>query len=125
MLIFMALLVASGLALTTPTLAQEEVAAFEYSAVVKLTRSGQFQAEVWRRDVSTGQRDLVWSKRDSYPTLAAAEIEACTALTKYFDETFSCLRAAPQKAAQHKAAAKPSDPSVTRKSAVRGKAAKD
>jgi hypothetical protein len=125
MLILMALLVASSLALMTPTVAQEEVAAFEYSAAVKLTHSGQFQAEVWRRDVSTDRSDVVWSKRESYPTLAAAEIDACTALHKYFDEAASCSRAASQKAAQQRSAPKPSDPSVARKRAVREKAAKD
>src|SRR4030095_16569424 len=84
------LLVASSLRLTTPTLAQEQAAAFEYSPVVRLMRSGQFQAEVWRRDVRTDNSDLAWSNREIYPTAAAAVIEACTSLRKNFDVTFSC-----------------------------------
>ncbi|RPI40217.1 MAG: hypothetical protein EHM67_09570 [Hyphomicrobiaceae bacterium] len=85
------LLMASSLALTTPALAQEQVAAFEYSPVVRLVRSGQFQAEVWRRDVRTDRSDLAWSNREIYPTTAAAMIEACTSLRKNFDAAFSCL----------------------------------
>ena len=84
------LLMASSLALTTPALAQEQVAAFEYSPVVRLVRSGQFQAEVWRRDVRTDRSDLAWSNREIYPTTAAAMIEACTSLRRNFDAAFSC-----------------------------------
>ena len=85
------LLMASSLALTTPALAQEQAAPFEYSPVVRLVRSGQFQAEVWRRDVRTDRNDLAWSNREIYPTTAAAMIEACTSLRKNFDAAFSCL----------------------------------
>jgi uncharacterized membrane protein YgcG len=84
------LLMASSLALATPTLAQEQSTAFEYSPVVRLMRSGQFQAEVWRRDVRTNHSDLAWSNRETYPTAAAAMIEACTSLRKNFDVPFSC-----------------------------------
>ena len=86
------LLMASSLALTMPVaLAQEQASAFEYSPVVRLVRSGQFQAEVWRRDVRTDRSDLAWSNREIYPTTAAAMIEACTSLRKNFDAAFSCL----------------------------------
>jgi hypothetical protein len=81
---------ASGLALAMPTLAQEQASAFEYSPVVRLVRSGQFQAEVWRRDVRTDRSDLAWSNREIYPTTAAAMVEACTSLRKNFDAAFSC-----------------------------------
>ena len=85
------LLMASSLALTMPVaLAQEHAAPFEYSPVVRLVRSGQFQAEVWRRDVRTDRNDLAWSNREIYPTTAAAMIEACTSLRKNFDAAFSC-----------------------------------
>jgi hypothetical protein len=84
------LLMASSIALTTPALAQEQVAAFEYSPVVRLVRSGQFQAEVWRRDVRTDRSDLAWSNREIYPTTVAAMIEACASLRKNFDAAFSC-----------------------------------
>jgi hypothetical protein len=84
------LLMASSLALTTPALAQEQASAFEYSPVVRLVRSGQFQAEVWRRDVRTDRSDLAWSNREIYPTTTAAMIEACTSLRKNFDAAFSC-----------------------------------
>ena len=84
------LLMASSLALAMPALAQEQAAPFEYSPVVRLVRSGQFQAEVWRRDVRTDRSDLAWSNREIYPTTAAAMIEACTSLRKNFDAAFSC-----------------------------------
>ena len=85
------LLMASSLALTMPVaLAQEHAAPFEYSPVVRLVRSGQFQAEVWRRDVRTDRTDLAWSNREIYPTTAAAMVEACTSLRKNFDAAFSC-----------------------------------
>ena len=85
------LLMASSLALTMPALAQEQAAPFEYSPVVRLVRSGQFQAEVWRRDVRTDRTDLAWSNREIYPTTAAAMVEACASLRKNFDAAFSCL----------------------------------
>jgi uncharacterized membrane protein YgcG len=116
------LLMASGLALTTPALAQEQATAFEYSAVARLMRSGQFQAEVWRRDVRTDQRDLAWSNRELYSTPAAAMIEACTSLRKNFDLTFSCSRAAeparsraPANSSTTAAATKSPVPAVQRK----------
>jgi hypothetical protein len=85
------LLMASSLAMAMPVaLAQEQASAFEYSPVVRLVRSGQFQAEVWRRDVRTDRSDLAWSNREIYPTTAAAMIEACTSLRKNFDAAFSC-----------------------------------
>src|SRR6476469_3778017 len=112
------LLMAGSLALTTPTLAQEQAAAFEYSPVVRLTRSGEFQAEVWRRDVRTDHCDLAWSNGGIYPTAAAAMIEACTSLRKNFDVTFSCSRAAPQAAARDRAAANISTTVVITKSVV-------
>jgi hypothetical protein len=84
------LLMASSLTLATPTLAQERATAFEYSPVVRLMRSGQFQAEVWRRDVRTNRSDVAWSNRETYPTTAAAMIEACTSLRKNFDVPFTC-----------------------------------
>src|SRR6185295_1859646 len=112
------LLMASSLALTTPALAQEQAAAFEYSPVVRLMRSGQFQAEVWRRDVRTDRSDSAWSNGEIYPTAAAAMIEACTSLRKNFDVTFSCSSAAPQGAARDRAAANPSTTAAAMKSAV-------
>src|SRR5262245_34067630 len=90
------LLMASSLALTAPALAQEQAAAFEYSAIARLMRSGQLQAEVWRRDIRTDQSDLAWRNRELYPTAVAAMMEACTSLRKNFDLTFSCSPAAPQ-----------------------------
>ena len=110
------LLMASSLALTTPTLAQDQATAFEYSPVVRLTRSGQFQAEVWRRDVRTDHSGSAWSNGENYPTAAAAMIEACASLRKNFDVTFSCSRAAPQGVAG--AAATLSDTAGAMKSAV-------
>src|SRR5262245_27816150 len=97
------LLIASGIALTTLALAQQQTA-FEYSPVVKLTRGGQFQAEVWRRDVRTDHSTAAWSNGALYSTAAAAMIEACTSLRKNFDDTFSCSRAAPEEAARDRVA---------------------
>src|SRR5262245_26663568 len=111
------LLMASSLALTTPTLAQVQVAAFEYSPIVRLMRTGQFHAEVWRRDVRTDHSDLAWSNGESYPTAAAAMIEACTSLRKNFDVTFPCSRAAPQLASD-RAPANTSAAAVAMKSAA-------
>ena len=110
------LMMASSLALTTPALAQEQAAAFEYSPVVRLMRSGQFQAEVWRRDVRTDRSDSAWSNGEIYPTAAAAMIEACTSLRKNFDVTFSCSSAAPQ-TVRDRAAANPSATAAAMKSA--------
>jgi hypothetical protein len=47
-----------GLAVTMPALAQEQAATFEYYPVAHPTPSGQFQAEVWRRNLRTGSSDL-------------------------------------------------------------------
>ena len=100
------LLIASSLALTTPALAQDQAAAaFEYSPIVRLMRSGQFQAEVWRRDVRTDHCDLAWSNGEIYPTAATAMIEACTSLRKNFDVTFSCSRAPSQGVARDRVVA--------------------
>src|SRR6185312_8037223 len=112
------LLMASSLALTTPALAQEQAAAFEYSPVVRLMRSGQFQAEVWRRDVRTDRSDSAWSNGELYTTAAAAMIEACASLRKNFDVTFSCSRAAPQEPSKDRTAANSSDAGAAMKSAV-------
>ena len=109
-------LMASSLALTTPTLAQDQATAFEYSPVVRLTRSGQFQAEVWRRDVRTDHTGSAWSNGENYPTAAAAMIEACASLRKNFDVTFSCSREMPQGTAA--AATTLSDTAGAMKSAV-------
>jgi uncharacterized membrane protein YgcG len=119
MLIFKTLLLmASSFALTVPALAQEPATAFEYSAVARLMRSGQFQAEVWRRDVTNDHSDLAWTNRELYPTAAAAMGEACTSLRKNFDLAFSCLRAAPQGPARDKTPANPGATVAAMKSAV-------
>ena len=112
------LLLASSLVLTTPALAQEQAAAFEYSPVVRLMRSGHFQAQVWRRDVRTDHTDLAWSNRELYPTAAAAMVEACTSLHKNFDIAFSCSGAAYRGTAKDRAAANPSATELGHKSAV-------
>jgi uncharacterized membrane protein YgcG len=112
------LLLASSLALIPPALAQEQAAAFEYSAVARLMRSGHFQAEVWRHDVRTDQSDLAWSNRELYPSAAAAMIEACTSLRKNFDLDFSCSHAAPQAVARNGAPANSSATASATKSAV-------
>ena len=113
------LLIASSLALTTPALAQDQAAAaFEYSPIVRLMRSGQFQAEVWRRDVRTDHCDLAWSNGEIYPTAATAMIEACTSLRKNFDVTFSCSRAPSQGVARDRVVANPSATAAAMKSAV-------
>jgi hypothetical protein len=112
------LLIASGLALTTPTVAQEQASAFEYSAVVRILRSGHFQAEVWRRDVRTDQGDLAWSNSAFYPSATAAMIEACAALRKDFDETFSCSPVAPQQAVGASATMTPSGTAMSGKGAA-------
>ena len=106
------LLMATGLALTAPALAQERAADFEYSPIVRLMRTGQFQAEVWRRDLRTDQSDLAWSTRELYPTAAAAMIEACTSVRKNFDLAFPCGRASPQGPASVRAPANPSATAV-------------
>jgi uncharacterized membrane protein YgcG len=118
MLISKTFLLASSLALTTPALAQEQAAAFEYSAVVRLMRSGHFQAEVWRRDVRTDQSDLAWSNRELYPTATAAMTEACTSLRKNFDLGFSCSRAAPEAPARNGAPANSSTTAAVTKRAI-------
>src|SRR5262245_1081269 len=112
------LMATSSLALTMPALAQEQAAAFEYSAVVRLLRSGQFQAEVWRRDVRTDHNELAWSNRELYPTAAAAMIEACSSLRKDFDLAFPCSRAAPQGPVRDRAPANPNAAAAAMKHAV-------
>src|SRR5262245_40003379 len=107
MLIFKTLLLTvSSLALTMPALAQERTVPFEYSPIVRLLRSGQFQAEVWRRDVRTEHSELAGSKSETYATATAGMIEACTSLRNNFDATFPCSPAAPHGA--DTAAANPS-----------------
>ena len=120
MLISKTLLVmaSSFVALTMPAFAQEPATAFEYSAVVRLMRGGQFQAEVWRRDVRNDHSDLAWSNRELYPTAASAMGEACTSLRKNFDLAFACSRAAPQGPAQDRTPANPGATVATMKSAV-------
>src|SRR5262249_2241732 len=99
-----------GLALTTPALAQkqqEQAAAFQYSPVARVMHGGQFQAEIWRRDVRTDESDLAWSNQERYATAAKATAEACASLQKNFDASFSCPRAAKQASAGDRAAAAP------------------
>ena len=83
-----------GLAVTMPALAQEQAAAFEYYPVAHPTPSGQFQAEVWRRNLRTGPSDLAWSSQTRYATAARAMAQACMSLQKNFDASFSCSRVA-------------------------------
>ena len=83
-----------GLAVTMPALAQEQAAAFEYYPVAHPTPSGQFQAEVWRRNLRTGSSDLAWSNQGLYATAARAMAQACVSLQKNFDASFSCSRVA-------------------------------
>jgi hypothetical protein len=79
-----------GLAWTAPALAEDGAAAFEYSAVARLVPGGQFQAEVWRRDLATDGSDVAWTDTELSPTAAKAIGEACVALQKNFDPSFSC-----------------------------------
>ena len=83
-----------GLAVTMPALAQEQAAAFEYYPVAHPIPSGQFQAEVWRRNLRTGPSDLAWSSQTRYATAARAMAQACVSLQKNFDASFSCSRVA-------------------------------
>ena len=83
-----------GLAVTMPAFAQEQAAAFEYYPVAHPTPSGQFQAEVWRRNLRTGPSDLAWSSQTRYATAARAMAQACVSLQKNFDASFSCSRVA-------------------------------
>ena len=83
-----------GLAVTMPALAQEQAAAFEYYPVAHPTPSGQFQAEVWRRNLRTDSSDLAWSNQGLYATAARAMAQACMSLQKNFDASFSCSRVA-------------------------------
>ena len=85
------LVLTCGLAWTAPALAEDAAAAFEYSAVARLVQGGQFQAEVWRRDVATDGTDVAWTDTELSPTAAKAIGEACAALQKNFDPSFSCL----------------------------------
>ena len=84
------LVLTCGLAWTVPALAEEGAAAFEYSAVARLVQGGQFQAEVWRRDVATDSSDVAWTDTELSPTAAKAIGEACAALQKNFDPNISC-----------------------------------
>ena len=83
-----------GLAVTMPALAQEQAAAFEYYPVAHPTPSGQFQAEVWRRNLRTDSSDLAWSNQGRYATAVRAMAQACVSLQKNFDASFSCSRVA-------------------------------
>src|SRR5215510_12566768 len=124
MLIFKTLLLmASSLALTMPALAQERTVAFEYSPIVRLLRSGQFQAEVWRRDIRTEHSELAWSNSEAYTTAMAGMTEACTSLRKNFDATFPCSPAVPHGVAGDTAAANPSTTAAALKSAAPAAAA--
>jgi len=84
------LVLACGLAWTAPALAEDGAAAFEYSPVARLVQGGQFQAEVWRRDVATDSSEVAWSDSELSATAAKAIGEACAALQKNFDPGFSC-----------------------------------
>lgn len=83
-----------GVALITPTLAQDQSVRFQYSPIARLTNGGQYRAEVWRRDVATGREDLAWSNHDLHAGAAKAMDDACTSLRTYYDASFSCLRMA-------------------------------
>ena len=83
-----------GLAVTMPAFAQEQAAAFEYYPVAHHMPSGQFQAEVWRRNLRIGPSDLAWSNQERYATAARAMAQACVSLQKNFDASFSCSRVA-------------------------------
>jgi hypothetical protein len=85
-----------GVAMITPASAQHQTAPFQYSPVTRLMNSGKFRAEVWRRNVATGTEELVWSNSVLHSTATMAIVQACTSLQKYFDESFSCPRAASQ-----------------------------
>ena len=124
MLIFKTLLlVTSSIALTMPALAQEQTLPFEYSPIVRLMRNGQFQAEVWRRDVRTDHSELAWSNGETYATATAGMVEACTSLRKNFDATFSCSPAAPHGTAGDRAAANLNSTAAAIKSTGPGPAA--
>jgi hypothetical protein len=77
-----------------PALAQEQAAAFEYYPVAHHMPSGQFQAEVWRRNLRIGPSDLAWSNQERYATAARAMAEACVSIQQNFDTSFSCSRVA-------------------------------
>ena len=84
------LVLTCGLAWTAPAIAEDGATAFEYSAVARLVQGGQFQAEVWRRDVATDSNDVAWTDTELSPTAAKAIGEACAALQKNFDPNISC-----------------------------------
>ena len=84
------LVLTCGLAWTAPAFAEEGAAGFEYSPVARLVQGGQFRAEVWRRDVATDSSEIAWSDSELSPTAAKAIGEACAALQKDFDPSFSC-----------------------------------
>jgi hypothetical protein len=91
MRITFSLVLTCGLGWTAPALAEDGAAAFEYSPVARLVQGGQFQAEVWRRDIATDRSDIAWTDTELSPTAAKAIAEACAALQKDFDPGFSCL----------------------------------
>jgi hypothetical protein len=96
------LVLTCGLAWTAPALAEDAAAAFEYSAVARLVPGGQFQAEVWRRDLATDGSDVAWTDTELSPTAAKAIAEACAALQKNFEPSFSCSTQSVTEAAKPK-----------------------
>lgn len=82
-----------GLMLTTPVAARDQRAEVQHSPVARLMSSGHFSAEVWRRNIATGQDELAWSNAEPHATAAKAMAEAC-AMLKLYDAAMACPREA-------------------------------
>jgi hypothetical protein len=90
MLIARGFLVLCGLSLSVPAMAQQADATFEYSPVARLLKSGQYRAEVWRRDIGADRSEIAWSDSEPAPTAAMAIAEACESLKQSFNPAFHC-----------------------------------
>jgi hypothetical protein len=77
---------------TVTTLAQDETRIFQYSPVARLVGEGQYRAEVWRRENSSGMEERAWGDSELHGSSAEAMAAACATLRKNYDDSFSCAQ---------------------------------
>jgi hypothetical protein len=73
-----------GIGASVPTLALGEARIFQYSPIARLVREGQYRAEVWRRETSSGKEERAWSSVDLHGSSEQAIAAACTTLRENF-----------------------------------------
>ena len=79
-----------GIGATLPGLAHDEARIFQYSSIARLVGEGQYRAEVWRRENTSGEEERAWSSTDLHGSPEQAIAAACAALRESFAS--SCTR---------------------------------